>query len=109
MTIDTTNPWANAGITDQNVQYAAQHAVSNSTIGSSMTAGIQLGTTKPFKKSKNFVVFKGTIEIMQVANGFVMNVATKEGYEYDTYVASTIQEVNERLAATIVSFKLEQP
>jgi len=100
MTIDTTNPWANAGITDQNAQYAAQHAVSN---------GIQLGTTKPFKKSKNFVVFKGTIEIMQVANGFVMNVATKEGYEYDTYVASTIQEVNERLAATIVSFKLEQP
>jgi hypothetical protein len=61
------------------------------------------------RKFKNSIVFKGTIEIMQVANGFVINVATKEGYEYDSYVASTIQEVNERLAATIVSFKLEQP
>lgn len=82
MTIDTTTP--------------TMWAIKNSTTGSSMT-------------SKNSIVFKGTIEIVQVANGFVMNVTTKEGYEYDTYVASTIQEVNERLAATIVSFKLEQP
>jgi hypothetical protein len=95
MNVDTTTP--------------AMWAISNSTTGSSMTTGTHSGTFASTRKSKNSVVFKGTIEIMQVANGFVMNVATKEGYEYDTYVASTIQEVNERLAATIVSFKLEQP
>jgi hypothetical protein len=95
MTIDTTTP--------------AMWAISNSTTGSSMTTGTHLGASVSTRKSRNSVVFKGTIEIMQVANGFVMNVATKEGYEYDTYVASTIQEVNERLAATIVSFRLEQP
>jgi hypothetical protein len=65
--------------------------------------------TDRLPKTKNIVVFKGTIEIMQVANGFVMNIATKEGYAYDTYIASTIQEVNERLTATMVTFKLEQP
>ena len=64
--------------------------------------------TERLPKTKNIVVFKGTIEIMQVANGFVMNIATKEGYAYDTYIASTIQEVNERLTATMVAFKLEQ-
>ena len=66
-------------------------------------------STERFPKTKNVVVFKGTIEIMQVANGFVMNIASKEGCSYDTYIASTIQEVNERLTATVVAFKLEQP
>ena len=66
-------------------------------------------STERLPKTKNVVVFKGTIEIMQVANGFVMNIASKEGCAYDTYIASTIQEVNERLTATVVAFKLEQP
>ena len=43
---------------------------------------------------------------MQVANGYVVNIATREGYEVDTYVASTIAEVNERIAASMVSFQL---
>lgn len=80
--------------------------------GASMTSVTSAQTaaypTEHLPKTKNIVVFKGTIEIMQVANGFVMNIATKEGYSYDTYIASTIQEVNERLTATMVAFKLEQ-
>ena len=80
--------------------------------GATMTsvASAQTATypTDRLPKTKNIIVFKGTIEIMQVANGFVMNIATKEGYAFDTYIASTIQEVNERLTATMVAFKLEQ-
>lgn len=79
------------------------------TVISAATAGQTAAyPTERLPKTKNIVVFKGTIEIMQVANGFVMNIATKEGYAYDTYIASTIQEVNERLTATMVAFKLEQ-
>jgi len=57
-------------------------------------------------KSTNKQIFSGRIEVMQVANGYVINIATREGYEMDTYVASTIAEVNERIAASMVSFQL---
>lgn len=52
-------------------------------------------------------VFHGNIEVLQVANGFVVNIGTREGYEYETHIASTIGEVNEIIAAQIVAFKLE--
>jgi hypothetical protein len=79
----------------------------SSATGSSMTSGTQLGTYAP-PKSTNIVLFSGKVEIAQVANGFVMNVGTKEGYAYDTYIASTIQEVNERLIAIMAATKMEQ-
>ena len=79
----------------------------------SVTAGMNtmsgsasmLGTNVP-TKSTNKQIFSGRIEVMQVANGYVINIATREGYEMDTYVASTIAEVNERIAASMVSFQL---
>lgn len=58
-------------------------------------------------KTKSQTVFNGRINVEKVANGYVINIATREGYEFDTYIASTIQEVNERIAASMVSFQLE--
>lgn len=89
---------------------ASQQIFNNQPNLTTVTSGVVTAAypTERLPKTKNIVVFKGTIEIMQVANGFVMNIATKEGYAYDTYIASTIQEVNERLTATMVAFKLEQ-
>ena len=52
-------------------------------------------------------IFHGNVEVMQVANGFVVNIGRKEGYEYETHIASSITEVNEIIAAQIVAFKLE--
>lgn len=53
-------------------------------------------------------IFHGNIEVSQVANGFVVNIGRKEGYEYETHIASSITEVNEIIAAQIVAFKLEE-
>lgn len=64
-----------------------------------------LAQDKP--KMRSQTVFNGRIQVEKVANGYVINIATREGYEYETYIASTIQEVNERIAASMVSFQLE--
>ena len=52
-------------------------------------------------------VFHGNIEVLHVANGYVVNIGTKEGYEYTTHIAQTITEVNEIIAAAMVAFQLE--
>lgn len=56
---------------------------------------------------KSRKLFHGTVEVLQVANGYVINIGRKEGYEYETYIAETITDVNERIAAAIVAFQLE--
>lgn len=60
---------------------------------------------EPMAKSKK--LFHGTVEVLQVANGYIVNIGRKEGYEYETYIAETITDVNERIAAAIVAFQLE--
>lgn len=72
-----------------------------------VTSGIQPFADPVIKKTKSQTVFNGRINVEKVANGYIINIATREGYEYDTYIASTIQEVNERIAAAMVSFQLE--
>jgi hypothetical protein len=52
-------------------------------------------------------IFEGRIEVQQVANGYVVNIGVKEGYEYTTHIASSITEVNEIIAAAMVAFQLE--
>jgi hypothetical protein len=52
-------------------------------------------------------VFMGNIEVLHVSNGYVVNIGTREGYEYTTHIASTIVEVNEIIAAAMVAFQLE--
>lgn len=52
-------------------------------------------------------IFMGNIEVNQVANGYVVNIGTREGYEYTTHIAQTIVEVNEIIAAAMVAFQLE--
>ena len=68
--------------------------------------GQMLASPERVKKSSQ-TVFNGRINVEKVANGYVINIATREGYEFETYIASTIQEVNERIAASMVSFQLE--
>jgi hypothetical protein len=57
--------------------------------------------------ASNKRIFAGHIDVSQVANGYVVNIATKEGYEFTTYIASTIVEVNKIIAAAMVAFQLE--
>jgi hypothetical protein len=57
--------------------------------------------------SKSKKLFHGTVEVIQVANGYIVNIGRREGYEYETYIADTITDVNDRIAAAIVAFQLE--
>jgi hypothetical protein len=66
-----------------------------------------LGPERSGRVTKSQTVFNGRINVEKVANGYVINISVREGYEFDTYIASTIQEVNERIAASMVSFQLE--
>lgn len=69
--------------------------------------GNLLGQAEVHRASSSRTVFNGRINVEKVANGYIINIATQEGRAYDTYIASTIQEVNERIAASMVSFQLE--
>lgn len=52
-------------------------------------------------------IFVGNLEVVQVANGYTVNIGTKEGYEYVTHIARSIVEVNEIIAAAMVAFQLD--
>ena len=75
----------------------AQNAVQQSAMYNSMRQS----------NSPNKRIFTGNIEVSQVANGYVINIGTREGYEYTTHIAHTIVEVNEIIAAAMVAFQLE--
>lgn len=72
----------------------------------SNTAATQVAP-KSATRSTSKKLFHGSVEVLQVANGYVVHIARKEGYEYETYIADTITDVNERIAAAIVAFQLE--
>ena len=85
---------------------AAQGAIGNSyPVGITQSQYSQIMQKDHLPKSKK--LFHGTVEVLQVANGYIVNIGRKEGYEYETYIAETITDVNERIAAAIVAFQLE--
>ncbi len=67
-----------------------------------------LGQERQARRAISKKIFHGNIEVSQVANGYVVNIATREGYEYETHIAHTITEVNEIIAAAMVAFQLEK-
>jgi hypothetical protein len=81
---------------------------SNHISGGTITAGniSSLGQVQA-KRSNSRRIFHGNVEVQQVANGYVVNIGTREGYEYTTHIAQTITEVNEIIAAAMVAFQLE--
>jgi hypothetical protein len=78
----------------------------NVAVSSAMQNSI-LRQEPPARHSASKKIFSGNIEVLQVANGYIVNIATKEGYAYTTYIAHTITEVNEIIAAAMVAFQLE--
>lgn len=52
-------------------------------------------------------VFRGLVEVHQVANGYIASIASGDGRLADTHIAHTITEVNEIIAAAMVAFQLE--
>lgn len=97
------------------ISSAAQNAAFGGPVGSAIGSQITasqynkiMTKDKSSKSSKNVKLFHGTVEVLQVANGYIVNIGRKEGYEYETYIADTITDVNERIAAAIVAFQLEK-
>jgi hypothetical protein len=74
---------------------------------SQISSVFQNAMIKQEQVPKSRKLFHGTVEVLQVANGYIVNIGRKEGYEYETYIAETITDVNERIAAAIVAFQLE--
>ena len=58
-------------------------------------------------RMKNKTIFSGRVEVQQVTNGYVVHIASREGYEFDSHIAATIKDVNELIATAIVAFQLE--
>lgn len=95
------------------MQNAAQGAVNinamnASTLTNSGLQGAIQGYQAQARLTRSKKIFSGNIEVQQVSNGYVVNIGTKEGYEYTTHIAQTITEVNEIIAAAMVAFQLEQ-
>lgn len=70
-----------------------------------LAAQMQAYSDKP--RMKNKTVFSGRVEVQQVTNGYVVHIASREGYEFDSHIAATIKDVNELIATAIVAFQLE--
>jgi hypothetical protein len=85
----------------------AQGAIVNTMSQQQMNAYNTATTIRQEQLAKSKKLFHGTVEVLQVANGYIVNIGRKEGYEYETYIAETITDVNERIAAAIVAFQLE--
>ena len=58
-------------------------------------------------RMKNKIIFSGRVEVQQVTNGYIVHIATREGYEFDSYIAATVKEVNDLISTAIVAFQLE--
>lgn len=58
-------------------------------------------------RMRNKTIFSGRVEVQKVVNGYIVNIATREGYEFDTHIATTVKEVNDIIATAIVAFQLE--
>jgi hypothetical protein len=93
------------------LQNAAQgsygNTMSTAQIGTAISNSV-LGGPVQARQTRSKKIFSGNIEVSQVANGYVVNIATREGYEYETHIAQTITEVNEIIAAAMVAFQLEK-
>ncbi len=70
-----------------------------------LAAQMQAYSDKP--RMKNKTIFSGRVEVQQVTNGYVVHIASREGYEFDSHIAATIKDVNELIATAIVAFQLE--
>jgi hypothetical protein len=85
----------------------AQGSIGNTMSQQQMNAYSASSMIRQEAVPKSKKLFHGTVEVLQVANGYIVNIGRKEGYEYETYIAETITDVNERIAAAIVAFQLE--
>lgn len=90
---------ANGVLTTAGLQGAIQNSITHQGM---------LGVERQARRATSKKIFHGNIEVSQVANGYVVNIATREGYEYETHIAHTITEVNEIIAAAMVAFQLEK-
>lgn len=83
--------------------------IAQGAISGSLTAQ-QATVMREYPKSArttNKTIFSGRVEVQKVINGYIVNIATREGYEFDTHIATTVKEVNDIIATAIVAFQLE--
>jgi hypothetical protein len=89
--------------------HGAQGIANSGLTSSQLTQAMQNSILKqaPMRSPSSKRIFMGNIEVLHVSNGYVVNIGTREGYEYTTHIASSITEVNEIIAAAMVAFQLE--
>jgi hypothetical protein len=100
--------FGSAGMANNIGQNAGIGITSNGSITNAAIQNSILRQEATSRRSTSKKIFHGNIEVSQVANGYVVNIATREGYEYETHIAHTITEVNEIIAAAMVAFQLEK-
>jgi len=81
--------------------------MANTVTTSNLQNSIPTQMAQQQRVATNKKLFHGMVEVLQVANGYIVNIGRKEGYEFETHIATTITEVNEIINAQIVAFKLE--
>lgn len=63
--------------------------------------------SKVARYNDNQTVFHANIEVLKVANGYLVNIGRSEGYKIETHIATTVEEVNAIIMAQMVAFRLE--
>jgi hypothetical protein len=86
--------------------FAASQATQNVALGQAQIQASSVHySDKP--RMKNKTIFSGRIEVQQVCNGYIVHIASREGYEFDSHIAPTIKDVNDLISTAIVAFQLE--
>lgn len=93
-------------ILGQNTTSGSLFAASQAQAGG-LAAQMQAYSDREKPRMKNKTIFSGRVEVQQVTNGYVVHIASREGYEFDSHIAATIKDVNDLIATAIVAFQLE--
>ena len=83
------------------------HAITTGTITNPAQQSSVMRDYMEKPRMKNKTIFSGRIEVQQVCNGYIVHIASREGYEFDSHIAATVKDVNELIATAIVAFQLE--
>jgi hypothetical protein len=88
---------------------AATTAVANRITAGSMSPVDFIDSHKKMWARQNGreLVFRGMVEVEQVANGYLINISYDPQKPSMSYIANSLQEVNDIITAQIVCFKLE--
>lgn len=88
---------------------SANYTIANRTVAGAVSPVDFIDSHKKMwaKQNGRELVFRGMVEVEQVANGYLISISYDPQKPSQSYIATSLQEVNDIITAQMVCFKLE--